>query len=559
MTASLIPTPVMQFFDSNGDPLVGGKVYTYAAGTSTPLATYTDQGGATPNANPVILDSRGEAAIWFGGSSYKLVLKTSADVLIWTADNVTAALASLAASSGSSLVGFLPAGTGAVATTAQAKMRESVSTKDFGAVGDQTTDDTAAVQLAINAALAAGVGLKVVGMCKLTSSLMIDRAVDTTTDYFEIFSDSGDNGFYTSTAINLFSSNIAMPTTAPVSETVFLNGLKFEASSSAVAAYVMSGKFLRVRVKNCSFYAIKFMATTGYMQTYRFTENFALGWAGYLIATQGSFDVELRDNVLESGGAFFRSYDSSGLKGCAGTRVEGNLFESGSGAFVEAGYSKGIVVAGNHLENNTGVTLNLDVGGTNYSAVITGNYITSKAANIANGAFYEINLGTTSGILSGGNFTDGRLFANNSIPAAYPIESHGDVAFTLLASDLFGLSNTTGTFTPACTLGALGTVNQATYRRTENVVTIQMDVVMPASASGSPAIIISLPWSATANVFGGSVNYTNLGSTIYLTGGSTFAGGAGRILLCSDLAATPITYATLSGKRVVLTTTYSIG
>ena len=131
MTASLIPTPVMQFFDSNGDPLSGGKVYTYAAGTSTPLATYTDQGGATPNANPVILDSRGEAAIWFGGSSYKLVLKTSADVLIWTADNVTAALAALAASSGSSLVGFLPAGTSAVATTAQAKMRESVSVFDF--------------------------------------------------------------------------------------------------------------------------------------------------------------------------------------------------------------------------------------------------------------------------------------------------------------------------------------------------------------------------------------------------------------------------------------------
>ena len=90
MTASLIPTPVMQFFDADGDPLVGGKVYTYAAGTSTPLATYTDYGGATPNANPVILDSRGEASIWFGSSSYKMVLNTSADVLIWTADNITA-------------------------------------------------------------------------------------------------------------------------------------------------------------------------------------------------------------------------------------------------------------------------------------------------------------------------------------------------------------------------------------------------------------------------------------------------------------------------------------
>lgn len=171
MTASLIPTPVMQFFDSNGDPLSGGKVYTYAAGTSTPLATYTDQGGATPNANPVILDSRGEAAIWFGTSSYKLVLKTSVDVLIWTADNVTAALAALAASSGSSLVGFLPAGTGAVATTAQAKMRESVSVFDFmtaAQVADvkaftYTLDVTAAIQAAIDAASTAKVALYVPG------------------------------------------------------------------------------------------------------------------------------------------------------------------------------------------------------------------------------------------------------------------------------------------------------------------------------------------------------------------------------------------------------------
>ena len=90
MTAALIPTPVMQFLDADGNPLVGGKVYTYAAGTSTPLATFTDYGGATPNANPVILNSRGEASIWFGTAAYKLELYTAATVLIWTADNVSA-------------------------------------------------------------------------------------------------------------------------------------------------------------------------------------------------------------------------------------------------------------------------------------------------------------------------------------------------------------------------------------------------------------------------------------------------------------------------------------
>ena len=87
--AVLSPSPKAQFFDANGDPLVGGKVYTYAAGTTTPLATYTSSDGGTPNANPVILDARGEANIWYApGVSYKVVLTTAADATIWTVDNI---------------------------------------------------------------------------------------------------------------------------------------------------------------------------------------------------------------------------------------------------------------------------------------------------------------------------------------------------------------------------------------------------------------------------------------------------------------------------------------
>lgn len=79
----------VQFFDDDGEPLAGGKLYTYEAGTTTPKATYTDAGGLTPNANPVILDANGRATVFLSGS-YKFTLKDSSDVTIEETDNVTA-------------------------------------------------------------------------------------------------------------------------------------------------------------------------------------------------------------------------------------------------------------------------------------------------------------------------------------------------------------------------------------------------------------------------------------------------------------------------------------
>jgi len=87
-TTSLSPTPKLQFFDANGNPLAGGLLYTYEAGSTTPLATYTDSTGVSANTNPIVLDSRGEANVWLDADSYKLALYTSANVLIWTVDNI---------------------------------------------------------------------------------------------------------------------------------------------------------------------------------------------------------------------------------------------------------------------------------------------------------------------------------------------------------------------------------------------------------------------------------------------------------------------------------------
>lgn len=82
-----------QFFDNNGVPLSGGLVYTYAAGTTTPVSTFTSASGLVLNANPIVLNSAGRtpAQIWLTpGNSYKFVLQTSVGVTIRTDDDIFA-------------------------------------------------------------------------------------------------------------------------------------------------------------------------------------------------------------------------------------------------------------------------------------------------------------------------------------------------------------------------------------------------------------------------------------------------------------------------------------
>jgi len=80
-----------QFFDNNGQPLNGGLVYTYQAGSTTPLATYTTINGNVANTNPIVLDASGRPPtdVWLTyGVFYKFVVKTSAAVTLGTYDNI---------------------------------------------------------------------------------------------------------------------------------------------------------------------------------------------------------------------------------------------------------------------------------------------------------------------------------------------------------------------------------------------------------------------------------------------------------------------------------------
>jgi hypothetical protein len=255
---SVTPSPIggfaAQFFDNNGVILSGGKIYTYAAGTTTPQATYTSASGTTPHANPIILDSAGRVPggeIWLtDGLVYKFVIETATSILLGTYDNITGvnsnfvnytvqeevitatagqtvfnlstinytpgtnsltvyidgvnqyvgdsyletdsdtvtftsgvhvgaevkfttAIQTTTGAVDASIVSYEPPYAGSVATNVEAKLAQTVSVADFGAVGNGTTDDTAAIQAAVDALTEGGQLFFPPGKYKLTDEITL--------------------------------------------------------------------------------------------------------------------------------------------------------------------------------------------------------------------------------------------------------------------------------------------------------------------------------------------------------------------------------------------------
>ena len=152
-----------QQFTNAGLPLIGGRLYTYATGTTTFKTAFTDVAGAIPHTYTpdglggqyLALDARGElpASLYLAFGAYDLALKRADASTVWTrrAEGIASA-GDLAGTAGAGLVGFVSAGAGAKNRTILDKLRDTVSVKDYGAIGDGVTDDTAA----FTAALAAG-------------------------------------------------------------------------------------------------------------------------------------------------------------------------------------------------------------------------------------------------------------------------------------------------------------------------------------------------------------------------------------------------------------------
>lgn len=258
-----------QFLDNSGNPLSGGKIYTYSAGTTTPQTTYTSRTGLVANTNPIILDAAGRTPeqIWSTeGVLYKYMVADSNDVVIRTWDNIGGSVvaSNLAQdlanttdnAKGDALVGFKQSNSsgflsGAVGRTVNTKLSEFVSIQDFGGVGDATADDTAAVLAAIAAVPEYGTILLNNGIFKITQNIHITKSIN-------IIGTGVNSGFYldldTSTDGIRYGNVEAFSGTLSLMHSVWQDFGIYGAANSCKNALVLTGLI------QCSFVNIHVMA-----------------------------------------------------------------------------------------------------------------------------------------------------------------------------------------------------------------------------------------------------------------------------------------------------------
>ena len=281
------------------------------------------------------------------------------------------------------------------------------SAANYGAKCDGSTDDTAAIQAAINASAANGwFSINLPGMCVI-STVNIDRVNGSTTGelrFQPVPGLQGPAGFVTSTAAPMFDSTLTG--TAPVSVGVGFYGLQFYATNNTLAAYVMSPKFGIVTFFDDYFRGIKLVNSSATIQSYRILGgSYALGWTGTFFSALNVYDMSVDNTVFQSGGAGF-----SVVGGVYGVRFVNNLFEGSAGPFFSGGGDSGLAITGNYTELNTNpdYTFSTIYGGSGVN--FSGNFMQISASNLANASFWDAITGSPATINSSGNYTNGRMF-----------------------------------------------------------------------------------------------------------------------------------------------------
>ena len=488
-----------QFFTNTGAVLTGGKIYTYAAGTTTPAVTYTNSGGGTPQPNPIVLDAAGRVSgsgeIWLAdGIQYKFVLKDSNDVLIATYDNILGINASFSnfianqeiqtATAGqtvftlansytpgantlsvfvdgvnqygpgaayayyetgtntvtfvsglhvgasvkfttvqsltstqatdASLVTYNEGDTGAVTYTVQAKLRQYISVKDFGAVGNGVADDTAAIASAIAAANGKSLYFPS-GTYKITAPQAF-----TNIDNTVFFGDKFSSIISVATIIDAWSFDNTC-------SNLTFDGLTFAGKSVGTEVkYALDIKAPRSLVQNCYFYdfnqGVKINdenAVDCKVLNNQFT-NIKGGTSGngYGVYNIGSRTLISGNSFVSVGrhDIYLSGSSPQGSQFC--TVTDNTSLSNGVEAIAlynTAAYQpvSGCVISGNVIRSCSGIGIGLDVNATN-------NIVSNNSIFFAGS--YGIRL---EGGVPAGSYPNANIISNNLI--ANPATTHIDV------------------------------------------------------------------------------------------------------------------------------------
>lgn len=525
-----------QFFNDSGIPLSGGKLYSYAAGTTTPQTTYTSASGSTAHTNPIVLNSAGRVAtgeIWLtAGSNYKFVLYSSTNVLVASWDNITG-INGTGITSDSSNVSYTQGSSGTITTTVQARLRQAVSVMDFGAVGDGVTDDTAAIQTAINTAASAHLGELYVpmGTYKITSTITFPaspalRIVGVVGRLSSVVSESAvslGSVFLNATNGTMFSipSTQTLPAGSYVTSYISFENISFDqtpSSTTGIAVDINNG-YDKVSFVWCSFFKGLYGATSS-------TSSASVTGTFNVLFEYCEFQYQTAGTYFSRGDTLNMVYQGNVFRYCgyAVLVVGGNSFYFYNNlveACTSGGYKLDSVfhmfLSGDHFEQNA-------AGGNNkYDVLVTDSLAFGpKNLHVENCTF-------TRDITSGRNQavqfrveSSGRMFFNSNTfltvggTAALQVDTPGGPTFTQIANvfdsgytvsgatEYFVVTYSANTYVPTLTADtgtpSLGNGTIAgTYTIINGICTCQIKLTVGSTTTlGTGALRFGLPFSTNA-------------------------------------------------------------
>jgi hypothetical protein len=390
----------------------------------------------------------------------------------------------------------------------------------YGAIGDGITDDTAAIQEAVNFCVKARTGLLVDGRFLLTSSVNIDRREGSASDanYFMLSSTTG-GGFLIRTNIAMFSSSIAF-TNAPVSALTYFDGVYFESSEPGQGYVLNDGRFLRIRFHGCSFFRILACnCKIRYTQSVQFTNcNIRFGKGVFWTSGAGggfsTDDFKFLNNIVEAWNG-----DVLNLGIPIGCSVSNNLMEGISGTAIVTEGAQGLLVSGNYFEAN-GIDLDTTSGGRPCNGLaFIGNRTHPKDLKTHSVLWSSIGEGCVSiGNYSGGGLhrlpVNASIYINDSAAGLLwntpPLNNRNAASWSPVDSSGAGLifANASGSYS------ILGDTK---------LIEFEFEITFPETANLAAANIGGLPFASTASgsstPISGGTTYTNHTSYIQVAGG----------------------------------------